>query len=126
MRLDLADSKIPAIVETSEDASDDFFHLSPASRSRKNLLLPSLGNPVRRTSLSNLLGDELRQFNVLRRVRSPAPSPKVAPKRDHAPQQVGALQHHDNGGGGAGSLRKPANLLIPTVSCCGPPDLSPR
>ncbi|XP_041939568.1 potassium voltage-gated channel subfamily H member 4 isoform X1 [Alosa sapidissima] len=122
VRLDTVESKIPSIVETSEDASDDFFRLSPSSRSRKNLLLPTLGSPVRRTSLSNLLGDELRQFNAMRRSRSPAPSPKVPPKRDHTPQQGGVLQqHHDNG-----SLRKPANLLIPNVSCCGPPDLSPR
>ncbi|XP_063077075.1 potassium voltage-gated channel subfamily H member 4-like [Engraulis encrasicolus] len=132
VRLD--DSKIPSIVETPEDAPDDFYRHSPSSRnSRKNLLLPSLGTPVRRTSLSNLLGDELRQFNVMRRAgRSPAPSPKPPPKQGHAPSQPcqgEVSHHHDNGtgsGGGTGSLRKPANLLIPSVNSCGPPDLSPR
>uniref|UniRef100_A0A673AFX7 Voltage-gated delayed rectifier potassium channel KCNH4 n=1 Tax=Sphaeramia orbicularis TaxID=375764 RepID=A0A673AFX7_9TELE len=89
-----SEPKLPSIVETQSDDPDDSFHLSPATRSRRNLLLPNFSSPVRRTSLGNLLGDELRQFN--------------------------ALEHK------SGAEQKPTKLLIPTVTCFGPPDLSPR
>uniref|UniRef100_A0A674NVA7 Voltage-gated delayed rectifier potassium channel KCNH4 n=1 Tax=Takifugu rubripes TaxID=31033 RepID=A0A674NVA7_TAKRU len=104
--------RLPSIVETTGDNSDDSFHLSPATRSRRNLLLPSLSSPVRRTSLGNLLGDELRQFNALRRCRSPNLS-----RGFHS--QLSSPQ-------GADAEQKPTKLLIPTVTCFAPPDLSPR
>ncbi|XP_077358626.1 voltage-gated delayed rectifier potassium channel KCNH4-like isoform X2 [Festucalex cinctus] len=122
---------IPA-AETSKRAdSADGFHLSPSARSRRNLLLPNLSSPVRRTSLGNLLGDELRQFNALRRCRSPniargflghaaaavASSPQTPAKPEHA--NVASIRE-------SGEERKPAKLLIPTVTCFGPPELSPR
>lgn len=127
----LQEPRLPSIVETTGDSSDDSFHLSPATRSRRNLLLPSLSSPVRRTSLGNLLGDELRQFNALRRCRSPnlsrglhiqLSSPQPPTKKDHntptfAPASVQR---------GADTEQKPTKLLIPTVTCFGPPDLSPR
>ncbi|KAG7227949.1 hypothetical protein INR49_005570 [Caranx melampygus] len=131
------DSRLPSIVETKGDDPDDSFHLSPATRSRRNLLLPSFSSPVRRTSLGNLLGDELRQFNALRRCRSPnlsrgfhgqSSSPQPLSKREHstptsaptlAPEAAAAQ-------GGPGAEQKPSKLLIPTVTCYGPPDLSPR
>ncbi|XP_071375631.1 voltage-gated delayed rectifier potassium channel KCNH4-like, partial [Centroberyx affinis] len=126
-----SEHKLPSIVETKGDESDEFFHLSPASRSRRNLLLPNLSSPVRRTSLGNLLGDELRQFNALRRCRSPnlnrgvrgqSPSPQLAPKRDHsAPTGAAAPAQEESVG-----EPKPSKLLIPAVTCFGPPDLSPR
>ncbi|KAG6929826.1 potassium voltage-gated channel subfamily H member 4 [Chelydra serpentina] len=56
-----------------EEEPDDVFHPSPASLTHRKLLLPTLHSPVRRGSLSSLLGDELRQFSALRRTcRSPA------------------------------------------------------
>ncbi|XP_049320739.1 potassium voltage-gated channel subfamily H member 4 isoform X2 [Astyanax mexicanus] len=128
------DSKLPSIVESSSDP-DDYYHLSPASRSRRNLLLPSLNSPVRRTSLGNLLGDELRQFNALRRCRSPvrgsciSPSPKPPAKLDHqphtAPSSPPNTTHSAQSQAGS-AARKPTKLLIPTISCLRPPDLSPR
>uniref|UniRef100_A0A8C2YYJ1 Voltage-gated delayed rectifier potassium channel KCNH4 n=1 Tax=Cyclopterus lumpus TaxID=8103 RepID=A0A8C2YYJ1_CYCLU len=113
---------LPSIVETKGDDPDDCFHISPATRSRRNLLLPNFSSPVRRTSLGNLLGDELRQFNALRRCRSPnlsrgihgqSSSPQPLSKREHSSPKSRVE-------------KKPSKLLIPTVTCSGPPDLSPR
>ncbi|XP_076008320.1 voltage-gated delayed rectifier potassium channel KCNH4 isoform X2 [Genypterus blacodes] len=119
--------RFPSIVETMGDDPGDTFHLSPATRSRRNLLLPNFSSPVRRTSLGNLLGDELRQFNALRRCRSPnlsrgqTSSPQPPPKRERAGANASAAAQAESG-----AEQKPAKLLIPTVTCCGPPDLSPR
>ncbi|KAJ8414367.1 hypothetical protein AAFF_G00052370 [Aldrovandia affinis] len=124
--------KLPSIVE-AEAEPEEHFHLSPASKSRRNLTLPSLSSPVRRTSLGSLLGDELRQFNALRRCRSPvrgcrvrSSSPQQQPKEEaqrspvlpRAPPPISSAE--------AGACRKPSKLLIPSLNCFGPPDLSPR
>ncbi|KAG7252734.1 hypothetical protein CRUP_009080, partial [Coryphaenoides rupestris] len=105
-------------------------------------------SPVRRTSLGNLLGDELRQFNALRRCRSPNLSrgarvqsltPQLTAKREHGtspatatatatdtdPAEAAAATTMAPGEPGGGE-QKPTNLLIPTVTCFAPPDLSPR
>lgn len=129
----LQESKFPSIVETKGDDPDDTFHLSPATRSRRNLLLPSFSSPVRRTSLGNLLGDELRQFNALRRCRSPnlsrgvhgqSSSPQPPSKKEHSSPK--ATPASTSSQGESGAEKKPSKLLIPTVTCFGPPDLSPR
>ncbi|XP_038591886.1 potassium voltage-gated channel subfamily H member 4-like [Micropterus salmoides] len=127
------DSRLPSIVETQGDDSDNSFHLSPATRSRRNLQLPSFSSPVRRTSLGNLLGDELRQFNALRRCRSPnlsrglhgpSSSPQPPSKKEHStPAATSASTSTQEE---SGAEQKPSKLLIPTVTCFGPPDLSPR
>ncbi|XP_008296727.1 potassium voltage-gated channel subfamily H member 4-like, partial [Stegastes partitus] len=127
------ESRLPSIVETKGDDSDDSFHLSPATRSRRNLLLPNFTSPVRRTSLGNLLGDELRQFNALRRCRSPnlsrgfhgqSSSPQPPSKKEHStPTSTPASTSAQ---GESEAEQKPSKLLIPTVTCFGPPDLSPR
>lgn len=110
------DGKQPCMIESSGEA-DEHCHLSPASRSRRNLLLPNLGN---------LLGDELRQFNALRRCRSPvrgnckSVSPNPHPKFDHTSHDVPSTTQEGF------AARKPNKLLIPTLSCFAPPDLSPR
>ncbi|XP_053196851.1 potassium voltage-gated channel subfamily H member 4 [Scomber japonicus] len=124
--------RLTSIVETKGDDPDSF-HPSPATRSRRNLLLPSFSSPVRRTSLGNLLGDELRQFNALRRCRSPnlsrgfhgqSSSPQPPAKREHTtPVQAPASTSTQ---AVLGAEQKPSKLLIPTVTCFGPPDLSPR
>ncbi|XP_030629462.1 potassium voltage-gated channel subfamily H member 4 [Chanos chanos] len=126
------EGKLSSIVETGDDP-DDYSHPSPTMRSRRNLLLPNLSSPVRRTSLGNLLGDELRQFNALRHCRSPvrgrgqSPSPKQKSKTDLHPQPPSSsTPAHNPQSEAGGSLRKPTKLLIPTVNCFGPPDLSPR
>uniref|UniRef100_A0A7M4EDB3 Voltage-gated delayed rectifier potassium channel KCNH4 n=1 Tax=Crocodylus porosus TaxID=8502 RepID=A0A7M4EDB3_CROPO len=98
---------LPSIHEDEEEPND-FFHPSPATITRRKLLLPNLNSPVRRGSLSSLLGDDLRQFSALRRTcRSPA----------HCTRGRSPSPH--NG-------RKPAKLLIPSLNTYGPPDLSPR
>ncbi|XP_044033933.1 potassium voltage-gated channel subfamily H member 4 isoform X2 [Siniperca chuatsi] len=125
--------RLPSIVETKRDDSDDSFHLSPATRSRHNLLLPNFSSPVRRTSLGNLLGDELRQFNALRRCRSPnlsrglhgqSSSPQPPSKKEHSTPT--ATPASTSAQGESGAEQKPSKLLIPTVTCFGPPELSPR
>ncbi|XP_070783776.1 voltage-gated delayed rectifier potassium channel KCNH4 [Enoplosus armatus] len=125
--------RLPSIVETKGDDPDDTYHLSPATRSRRNLLLPSFSSPVRRTSLGNLLGDELRQFNALRRCRSPnlsrglhgqSSSPQPPSKKEHSTPT--ATPASTSAQGESGAEQKPSKLLIPTVTCFGPPDLSPR
>ncbi|XP_078019390.1 voltage-gated delayed rectifier potassium channel KCNH4-like [Epinephelus lanceolatus] len=127
------ESRLPSIVETKGDDTDDTFHLSPATRSRRNLLLPNFSSPVRRTSLGNLLGDELRQFNALRRCRSPnlsrgihgqSSSPQPPSKKEHS--SATANPASTSAQGESGAEQKPSKLLIPTVTCFGPPDLSPR
>uniref|UniRef100_A0A665TSD7 Voltage-gated delayed rectifier potassium channel KCNH4 n=1 Tax=Echeneis naucrates TaxID=173247 RepID=A0A665TSD7_ECHNA len=125
--------KLPSVVETKGEELDDSFHLSPGTRSRRNLLLPSFSSPVRRTSLGNLLGDELRQFNALRRCRSPNlsrgfhgqySSPQAPAKRE--PSTIASAPPSTSSQGESGAEQKPSVLLIPTVTCFGPPDLSPR
>ncbi|XP_054454743.1 potassium voltage-gated channel subfamily H member 4-like [Anoplopoma fimbria] len=127
------ESRLPSIVETKGSDPDDSFHLSPATRSRRNLLLPNFSSPVRRTSLGNLLGDELRQFNALRRCRSPnlnrgihgqSSSPQPPSKKEHSSPK--ATTASTSAQGESGAEKRPSKLLIPTVTCFGPPDLSPR
>ncbi|XP_048172770.1 potassium voltage-gated channel subfamily H member 4 isoform X2 [Corvus hawaiiensis] len=111
---------LPSIVEDEEEP-DEVFQQSPASTSRRKLLLPALSSSVRRGSLSSLLGDELCQVSALRHnCHSPArgsrgrsPSPQC--RRDTR------LLERDGGVG-----RRPAKLLIPSLHTHGPPDLSPR
>ncbi|TNN54372.1 Potassium voltage-gated channel subfamily H member 4 [Liparis tanakae] len=127
------EARLPSIVETKGDDFDDCFHLSPATRSRRNLLLPNFSSPVRRTSLGNLLGDELRQFNALRRCRSPnlsrglhgpSASPQPPAKREHGSPK--AAPASASAQGEPRGDKKPSKLLIPTLTCSRPPDLSPR
>ncbi|XP_026873473.2 potassium voltage-gated channel subfamily H member 4 [Electrophorus electricus] len=124
--------KHSSIAETGSDP--DNYCISPTSSSHRNLPLPTLNSPVRRTSLGNLLGDELRQFNALRHCRSPlrrsynSSSPKEQPKSEHQPLTTPSTPLSSNwcSETQAGSAaRKPNKLLIPTLSC-RPPDLSPR
>uniref|UniRef100_A0A8C0HAC9 Voltage-gated delayed rectifier potassium channel KCNH4 n=1 Tax=Chelonoidis abingdonii TaxID=106734 RepID=A0A8C0HAC9_CHEAB len=99
-----------------EEEPDNVFHPSPASLTHHKLLLPTLHSPVRRGSLSSLLGDELRQFSALRRTcRSPA---RCSQGRSPSPR---CLRDGESSNG-----RKPAKLLIPSLHTSGPPDLSPR
>ncbi|KAK9396962.1 potassium voltage-gated channel subfamily H member 4, partial [Crotalus adamanteus] len=111
---------LPSIQEYSED-SEDFFQPSPATITRRKIMLPNLNSPVRRGSLSSLLGDDLRQFSALRRTcRSP-----VHCNRVHSPSpQCRQEERHFDSDGLIG--QKPSKLLIPSLTYCGPRDLSPR
>ncbi|XP_077315705.1 voltage-gated delayed rectifier potassium channel KCNH4 [Lithobates pipiens] len=114
------DKKLASILE-DKDETDDFFRHSPATMTRRKLLLPNLNSPVRRGSLSSLLGDDLRQFSAFRlNCRSPARNSRG---RSPSPQcrREERVSEPENG-----SSRKPAKLLIPSLNTYGPPDLSPR
>ncbi|KAK1159110.1 potassium voltage-gated channel subfamily H member 4-like isoform X1 [Acipenser oxyrinchus oxyrinchus] len=114
------DKKLPLIVEDG-DEHEESFHLSPATRTRRKLTLPSLNSPVRRGSLGNLLGDELRQFSALRRTcRSP-----VRGNRGRSPSPQYTKEESLNNEAVCNG-RRPTKLLIPSLNCFGPPDLSPR
>lgn len=117
------------------DDSDESFHPSPAARSRRNLLLPSFTSPVRRTSLGNLLGDELRQFSALRRCLSPnlsrsflgqSSSSQPALKKEHSSPALTRSQASTSTQNELVTVQKPSKLPIPTITCYAPPDLSPR
>uniref|UniRef100_A0A670JPR1 Voltage-gated delayed rectifier potassium channel KCNH4 n=1 Tax=Podarcis muralis TaxID=64176 RepID=A0A670JPR1_PODMU len=108
---------LPSIQEYGED-SEDFFQPSPATITRRKLLLPNLNSPVRRGSFSSLLGDDLRQFSALRRnCRSPAHCNRG---RSPSPQCRREVQLSNEGSTG----RKPGKLLIPSLMNYGTPDLS--
>ncbi|XP_068505571.1 DNA mismatch repair protein Msh2 isoform X4 [Syngnathus scovelli] len=115
------ETRLSPLAETSklEDSS-------PSARSRRNLLLPNLSSPVRRTSLGNLLGDELRQFNALRRCRSPNLARSFLSHAAASPQTPPAKPERAASGRESGEELKPSELLIPTVTCFGPSELSPR
>ncbi|XP_053722148.1 potassium voltage-gated channel subfamily H member 4-like isoform X1 [Synchiropus splendidus] len=128
--------RLDSLIEQNKaDDLSDAFHLSPSTRSRRNLLLPNFSSPVRRTSLGNLLGDELRQFNALRHCRSPkvsrtlmgpSSSPQPSAKQEHVSCVATSAAATTSSRGETGDEQKPSNLLIPTVTCFGPSDLSPR
>ncbi|XP_008111622.2 potassium voltage-gated channel subfamily H member 4 isoform X1 [Anolis carolinensis] len=111
---------LPSIQEFIED-TEDIFQSSPASITHRKLLLPNLNSPVRKGSISSLLGDDLRQFSALRLTcRSPArcsrghsPSPRFRREERFSDSEITYA-------------RKPGKLLIPSLMNCGPPDLSPR
>ncbi|XP_037134576.1 potassium voltage-gated channel subfamily H member 4 isoform X1 [Syngnathus acus] len=117
----LHETRLTPLVETSKRED-----LSPSARSRRNLLLPNLSSPVRRTSLGNLLGDELRQFNALRRCRSPNLARGFLSHAAASPQTPPAKPERAASGRESGEDLKPSELLIPTVTCFGPSELSPR
>ncbi|KAG8140049.1 hypothetical protein E2320_002795 [Naja naja] len=114
-------SRSPRLSQEYSEDSEDFFQPSPATITRRKIMLPNLNSPVRRGSLSSLLGDDLRQFSALRRTcRSPVRCNWV---RSPSPRCRQEERHFDSD-----SLigQKPSNLLIPSLTPYGPPDLSPR
>ncbi|KAJ7313632.1 hypothetical protein JRQ81_005193 [Phrynocephalus forsythii] len=111
---------LPSIQEYSEEP-EDFIQPSPATITRQKLLLPNLNSPVRKGSLSSLLGDDLRQFSALRRnCRSPA---RCNRGRSPSPRSRQEERFSDSEGT---SGRKLGKLLIPSLMDNGSPDLSPR
>ncbi|XP_060704892.1 potassium voltage-gated channel subfamily H member 4 [Hemiscyllium ocellatum] len=115
---DNSNKKLPSILET-EDEPGEYSHLSPATKTRRKLTLPGLNSPIRRGSLGSLLGDDLKHYSTIRLgSRSPAKC-----RRGGSPQYKKEETASSNGNGTA---RKPSKLLLPSLNCCGPPDLSPR
>ncbi|XP_063073461.1 potassium voltage-gated channel subfamily H member 4a [Engraulis encrasicolus] len=137
----LRDSKLPFIIRSEED--DDMgndtggFPCSPG----KLPLRSSLGSPCPQSSLTDMLGEELRHFGMLRlcrsptqgfRGRSPSPQPgkeELSPHHHHHHHQHhhgGGLGHHHPTTDSSSSCHRPAKLLIPAITSVSPLDLSPR
>ncbi|KAH0626812.1 hypothetical protein JD844_002041 [Phrynosoma platyrhinos] len=107
---------LPSIHEYSED-TEDLFQPSPATITRRKLLLPNLNSPVRKGSFSSLLGDDLRQFPALRQnCRSPARC-----SRGHSPSSRCRREERFSDSE-ITNARKPGKLLIPSLMNS---DLSP-
>ncbi|XP_041029753.1 potassium voltage-gated channel subfamily H member 4 [Carcharodon carcharias] len=115
---DNSNKKLPSILET-EDEPNEYSHLSPATKTRRKLTLPGLNSPIRRGSLGSLLGDDLKHYSTMRLgSRSPGKC-----RSGGSPQRK---KEDIAFNGGNSNARKPAKLLLPSLNCCGPPDLSPR
>uniref|UniRef100_UPI003AAF9361 potassium voltage-gated channel subfamily H member 4a n=1 Tax=Centroberyx gerrardi TaxID=166262 RepID=UPI003AAF9361 len=118
------DHKLPFIVEANDvEHGEGMGH----SHQRRLPLLHGMGSPVRQPCLSTLLGEELRHINALRLCRSPvqdcrgrSPSPQPFPNEELCPSPLPTLTNDP------GLSHRPAKLLIPSLHCVSPLDLSPR
>ncbi|XP_062874575.1 potassium voltage-gated channel subfamily H member 4a [Trichomycterus rosablanca] len=107
--------KLPFIVEAEEedDAGQDL---------GRQPLLSHAPESSSQSTLSAMLGEELRQFGMLRLCRSPtqgyrgrSPSPQPPASEELCAPVIDTGQVH-----------RPAKLLIPSLNCVSPLDLSPR
>ncbi|XP_026058473.1 potassium voltage-gated channel subfamily H member 4-like [Carassius auratus] len=109
------DSKLPFIVEAQQDkdAGQDLC---------RKPLLTGLGGPSSQSNLSAMLGEEFRHLSMLRVGRShiQSPSPQMPPHDNLSPAAVPPPRIDKS------SSHKPAKLLIPSLNCVSPLDLSPR
>ncbi|XP_020488283.2 potassium voltage-gated channel subfamily H member 4a [Labrus bergylta] len=115
------DQKLPFIIE-----SDGLYHGEDVkhTQQRKLPLLHETGSPVRQPCLSTLLGEELHHINAFRLCRSPvqggrgrSPSPQPFFSEELSPSPLPGLIS-DSG--------LPAKLLMPSLPCVSPLNLSPR
>ncbi|XP_031422586.1 potassium voltage-gated channel subfamily H member 4a isoform X2 [Clupea harengus] len=119
------DSKLPFIIKSEEE--EDLNKEACFSSSPGRLPLhPSLGSPCRQSSLTTMLGEELRHINMLGRCRSPTQgfrgrSPSPQPAKEELSPNHGPAYITDSS-----SCYRPAKLLIPSLTCVSPLDLSPR
>ncbi|XP_076000072.1 potassium voltage-gated channel subfamily H member 4a [Genypterus blacodes] len=118
------DCKLPFIVE-----SDDVEHEEDPGRAhlRRLPLLQGMGSPVRQPRLSTLLGEELRHINTLRLCQSPAPgsrvhspSPQPFINEELCPATLPTITNDPH------LTRLPSKLLMPSLHCVSPLNLSPR
>ncbi|KAI3359550.1 hypothetical protein L3Q82_013947 [Scortum barcoo] len=118
------DHKLPYIIE------EDHVERGEASRhsqQKKVPLLHGIGSPVRQPCLSTLLGDELRHINALRLCRSPvqggrgcSPSPQPFTNEELSSSPLPSRTND------SGLDHRPAELLMPSLPCVSPLNLSPR
>ncbi|KAI4905898.1 hypothetical protein NFI96_013274 [Prochilodus magdalenae] len=108
-------AKLPFIVEADEE--DD-----GGQEVGRQPLLSGMGSSSSQSTLSAMLGEELRHFNMLRLCRSPtqgyrgqSPAPPVPANEELCAPVVDTGPNH-----------RPAKLLIPSLNCVSPLDLSPR
>lgn len=114
-RPDAAHSKLPFIVEAEEE--DD-----AGQEMGKQPLLSSMGGSSSQSTLSAMLGEELRHFNMLRLCRSPTQGYRgQSPALPTPASEELCAPVVDTG-----PAHRPAKLLIPSLNCVSPLDLSPR
>ncbi|XP_072298397.1 potassium voltage-gated channel subfamily H member 4a [Eucyclogobius newberryi] len=87
------------------------------SEQRSAALLKGVGSPVRQARYSTLLGAELHQNPALRLCRSPVQGRGCSP----IPQTFEELSPLDKD-----TVYRPSKLLMPTLPCASPLNLSPR
>ncbi|XP_035510745.1 potassium voltage-gated channel subfamily H member 4a [Morone saxatilis] len=118
------DHKLPYIIEADDaEHGEDMRH----SQQRRVPLLQGAGSPVHQPCLSTLLGEELRHISALRRCRSPvqdgrgrSPSPQPFHNEELSPSPLPRLTID------SGLNHRPAKLLMPSLPCVSPLNLSPR
>lgn len=116
------DHKLPHIIEADdEEHGEDMRH----SQQRSVPLLHGRGSPDRQPRLSTLLGEELRHINALHLCRSPVQdgrgcSPTPQPFANEEPSPSTTLTRDP------GLNHRPAKLLMPSLPCVSPLNLSPR
>lgn len=115
---DNSTKKLSSILET-EDEPNEYSHLSPATKTHRKLTLPGLNSPIRRGSLGSLLGEELKHYSAL---RHGSRSPGKCRRGESPPHNTEDSMYS----GGNDNIQNPAKLLLPSLNCCGPPNLTPR
>ncbi|CAJ1076187.1 potassium voltage-gated channel subfamily H member 4a [Xyrichtys novacula] len=118
------DHKVPFIIEADDvELGEDMTH----HQQRKLPLLQEVGSSVSQPCLSTLLGEELRHINALRLCRSPvqggrgnSPSPQLFCTEELSPSPLPGLTSD------SGLNHRPAKLLMPSIPCVSPLNLSPR
>ncbi|XP_046894136.1 potassium voltage-gated channel subfamily H member 4a [Hypomesus transpacificus] len=121
------DPKLPYILKAEDvDLGEDTEHSGASHQGRLPLLL-GINSPVQPPSLNTLLGEELRHINALRLCRSPvqdfrgrSPSPQPLSNEELSPSPFPSRVTDPS------SFYRPAKVLIPSLHCVSPLDLSPR
>ncbi|XP_034750649.1 potassium voltage-gated channel subfamily H member 4a [Etheostoma cragini] len=116
--------KLPYIVEADDNEhGQDMSH----SQQRRLPLFHGISSPVRQRCLSSLLGEEFRHINALHITRSPvqdgrgrSPSPQPIANQELSPSPLPSLSSDP------GLTDRPASLLMPSLPCISPLNLSPR
>uniref|UniRef100_A0A3B4ZLA3 Voltage-gated delayed rectifier potassium channel KCNH4 n=1 Tax=Stegastes partitus TaxID=144197 RepID=A0A3B4ZLA3_9TELE len=111
------DHKLPFIIEANNAEHDEDLK---SSQQRRVPLLQGMSSPVHQPRLSTLLGEELRHISALHmcrspvqggRGRSPSPQPFIGDELSPSPLPTD---------------HRPAKLLMPSLPCVSPLNLSPR
>ncbi|KAG7504331.1 potassium voltage-gated channel subfamily H member 4 [Solea senegalensis] len=117
------DHKLPYIIEADDTVREgDVRH----SQQKKVPLLQRMGSPVHQPRLSTLLGEELRHINPLRLCRSPVQGSRgrsPSPQRFTEELSLSPLPSLTTD---TDFNHRPAKLLMPSLPCVSPLNLSPR